>query len=159
LLETLARLGLSPKADKKYTTTPESKPIEPVCFEVPSNYEITVYGKKIIGSAQARRNGGVLQHGALPLQGDITRINWVLKYSDENTRQQASERLLQKATTVESILNQTIEWKDAAVIFKNAFADTFSIQFCESELSESEKTRANQLTQSRYAANEWTMRI
>ncbi|HEX7976804.1 MAG TPA: hypothetical protein VF498_20525, partial [Anaerolineales bacterium] len=27
----------------------------PVCFEAPSNYEITVNGKKLVGSAQARR--------------------------------------------------------------------------------------------------------
>ena len=29
--------------------------LNPVCFEVPSTYEITVNGKKLIGSAQARR--------------------------------------------------------------------------------------------------------
>src|SRR6185503_17032916 len=39
----------------------------PVCFEVPSAYEITVDGKKLIGSAQARKKEGVLQHGSLPL--------------------------------------------------------------------------------------------
>ena len=39
----------------------------PVCFEVPSPYEITYQGKKLIGSAQARRKQGVLQHGSLPL--------------------------------------------------------------------------------------------
>ena len=37
----------------------------PVCFEVPSAYEITVDGKKLIGSAQARKKEGVLQHGSL----------------------------------------------------------------------------------------------
>ena len=46
----------------------------PVCFEVPSTYEITVNGKKLIGSAQARKKEGVLQHGSLPLTGDLTRI-------------------------------------------------------------------------------------
>ena len=30
----------------------------PVCFEVPSTYEITVNGKKLIGSAQARNKEG-----------------------------------------------------------------------------------------------------
>jgi lipoate-protein ligase A len=42
----------------------------PVCFEIPSQYEISAGGKKLIGSAQARRLGGVLQHGAFPLGGD-----------------------------------------------------------------------------------------
>lgn len=42
-----------------------------ICFEVPSDYEITARGKKLIGSAQMRKYGGVLQHGALPLGGDV----------------------------------------------------------------------------------------
>ncbi len=48
--------------------------LNPICFEVPSTYEITVNGKKLIGSAQARKKEGVLQHGSLPLTGDLTRI-------------------------------------------------------------------------------------
>jgi lipoate-protein ligase A len=52
----------------------------PVCFEVPSTYEITVEGKKLIGSAQARRKDGVLQHGSLPLTGDLTRICQALAF-------------------------------------------------------------------------------
>jgi lipoate-protein ligase A len=45
-----------------------------VCFDTPSKYEITVGGKKLIGSAQVRRRGMVLQHGTLPLTGDLGRI-------------------------------------------------------------------------------------
>src|SRR5512139_2951172 len=52
----------------------------PVCFEVPSSYEITVAGKKLIGSAQARKKEGVLQHGSLPLYGDLRRITQVLNF-------------------------------------------------------------------------------
>jgi lipoate-protein ligase A len=46
----------------------------PVCFEVPSDYEITAQERKLIGSAQMRAGGVVLQHGAVPLYGDISRI-------------------------------------------------------------------------------------
>jgi lipoate-protein ligase A len=45
-----------------------------VCFDTPSNYEITVNGKKVVGSAQVRRRGIVLQHGSVPLTGDLGRI-------------------------------------------------------------------------------------
>ena len=79
-----------------------NKQPDPVCFEVPSNYEITVSGKKIIGSAQARRKNAVLQHGAIPLFGDITRITGVLYYPDEGSRQNAAQRLEMRATTIET---------------------------------------------------------
>lgn len=35
------------------------------CFDTPSAYEIQVDGKKVVGSAQLRRDGIVLQHGAI----------------------------------------------------------------------------------------------
>ncbi|MGM0652585.1 MAG: lipoate--protein ligase family protein [Bacillota bacterium] len=43
------------------------------CFDTPSAYEIQVEGKKVVGSAQLRRDGIVLQHGAIiyKLQGDL----------------------------------------------------------------------------------------
>src|SRR5512140_2642825 len=93
----------------------------PVCFEVPSAYEITVDGKKLIGSAQARRKEGILQHGSLPLTGDLTRICQALVFPDEAARAEASNRLLARATTVESALGRAPDWETAAQAFVRAF--------------------------------------
>lgn len=38
------------------------------CFDSPSSYEITIDGKKIVGSAQMRNEKGVLQHGSIVLK-------------------------------------------------------------------------------------------
>src|SRR5688572_28569918 len=89
----------------------------PVCFEVPSTYEITVNGKKLIGSAQARKKEGVLQHGSLPLTGDLARICQALVFENESARGEASERLLARATTVEYALGRTVSWETAADAF------------------------------------------
>jgi lipoyl(octanoyl) transferase len=35
------------------------------CFDTPSAFEIQVDGKKVVGSAQLRRNGILLQHGTI----------------------------------------------------------------------------------------------
>lgn len=56
LLQALAILNIHATADKEYQIPPGIQKNGPVCFEVPSNYEITVDGKKLIGSAQARRH-------------------------------------------------------------------------------------------------------
>ncbi|MDY6826102.1 MAG: lipoate--protein ligase family protein [Bacillota bacterium] len=56
---------LTPEKEKRAILAPGS------CFDTPSAYEIQVDGKKVVGSAQLRRKGIVLQHGsilfALPL--------------------------------------------------------------------------------------------
>jgi lipoate-protein ligase A len=133
--------------------------MEPVCFEVPSNYEITVEGKKIIGSAQARRKEGILQHGTLPLTGDLTRITRVLNYKDEETRNQAATRLLEHATTVECITGRTVPLTEAADAFEKAFQEVLGLELIPDSLSESERQRAKELVNTKYSNSTWTCRM
>ena len=131
----------------------------PVCFEVPSTYEITVNGKKLIGSAQARRREGVLQHGSLPLTGDLSRIVQALVFTDEAAREQAARRLLERATTVESVLGREVDWETAAQAFVRAFEAQLGLSFEVGELTESELSRAEELVSEKYAHPSWTERI
>ena len=131
----------------------------PVCFEVPSTYEITVNGKKLIGSAQARRKEGVLQHGSLPLTGDLTRICQALVFPDEAAREKAVQRLLARATTVESVLGWAVSWEAAAQAFIRAFEAQLGLKLEVGELSESELSRAEELVREKYAHPSWTERI
>jgi lipoate-protein ligase A len=137
----------------------ESGKSNPVCFEVPSMYEITVDGKKLIGSAQARRKEGVLQHGSLPLRGDLTRITEALVFVDESVRVDASKRLLARAATTESALGRAVGWETAARSFVHAFEAELEIQFERGELSQKEISRANQLVREKYAHPAWTERV
>ncbi len=40
------------------------------CFDAPAAHEVVVGGRKVVGSAQVRRAGYLLQHGSLPLTFD-----------------------------------------------------------------------------------------
>ncbi len=83
LLKALRKLGIEASAHE-IEPGKKIKPLAgPVCFEEPSNYEITWNSKKLIGSAQARRINGVLQHGSLPLYGNLERIVMGLYFPDE----------------------------------------------------------------------------
>jgi lipoate-protein ligase A len=44
------------------------------CFAIPVGGEITVRGRKLVGSAQLREDGGLLQHGSLLLSGRQTAV-------------------------------------------------------------------------------------
>ncbi|RME90065.1 MAG: lipoate--protein ligase family protein [Anaerolineae bacterium] len=157
LLEALRRLGLEPEI--KGETPGAGNAPNPVCFEVPSSYEITVGGKKLIGSAQSRRREGVLQHGSLPLTGDLTRITRALLFPDEAARREAAERLLARATTVERALGRRVTWEAAAQAFVGAFETALGIQFAPGELSASEEERARELMREKYEHPSWTERV
>jgi len=158
LLEALTLLGLTPES-KEDASSHHSKHPNPVCFEVPSNYEITVNCKKLIGSAQARRKEGLLQHGALPLYGDLARIITVLNFPDPNSQAMAKERLLAHATTVENELGQKITWDQASSAFQESFESTLNLDFHLEQLTEKELKRADELVHEKYAHPSWTERI
>ena len=131
----------------------------PVCFEVPSAYEITVQGKKLIGSAQARRRAGVLQHGSLPLTGDLARITQALVYADESSRLDSARRLLARAATVESVLGCAVSWDEATRAFVRAFEAELDLHLEEGKLSEGENRRAEELVRDKYDHPDWMKRV
>ncbi|MEW6718550.1 MAG: lipoate--protein ligase family protein [Chloroflexota bacterium] len=156
LLEALRRLGLDPKAHP-YPTSNNSP--SPLCFQTPSEYEITVNGKKVIGSAQARKLNGILQHGAIPLHGDITRITQCLTFPEEKSRIRAADHLLSRATTLTELLGVTLSWEAAAEALQIAFSQTLNLTFIPDDLTPSERTTALSLQNEKYARPDWTERI
>jgi len=159
LLDALHRLHVPAHSQAQALVPPGSDPKGAVCFEVPSNYEITVNEKKLIGSAQARRKDGVLQHGSLPLTGDLQRITQALVFPDATARQAAAERLSDRATTVAESLGLEIAWATAAQAFTDAFQERLNIRFTIRELTEPECQRVEALVAEKYANPSWTLRV
>jgi lipoate-protein ligase A len=121
LLAGLERLGLHPDPPA-HATLSDADRSNPVCFEVPSAYEITVGGRKLIGSAQLRRRGVVLQHGSLPLEGDITRVARVLRHAGANEQRLTAERLIRHAVTLKDLLGFAVPWVEASRVSGPSFA-------------------------------------
>ena len=157
LLFALKSLGVN--VEMKKERMDQNAKSNPVCFETPSAYEITVHGKKLIGSAQARKNNGVLQHGSLPLRGDLGRVTEALFFPDMASRQIATQKLIARASTVESALGRAISWDAASKSFIHAFETVLDIQLEEGKLSASEILRTDELIQKKYAHPDWTERI
>lgn len=158
LLCALEQLGLPARADQEYGPPAAAQSSGPVCFEVPSNYEITVDGKKLMGSAQARRKEGVLQHGSLPLSGDLTRITQALRYSDEGERSHAAQRLLERATNVE-MLGKSVTWQNGADAFVQAFSEVLELDFIDQPLTAQELRRTDELVTQKYGNDAWNKRV
>ena len=155
----LAVKNLELPVEMKEGKTDGNSTPNPICFEVPSTYEITVDGKKLIGSAQARKKEGVLQHGSLPLTGNLARICQALVFENEAAREDASKRLLARAATVESALGRAVSWERAAQAFIHAFERQLGLSLTRGELAESESKRADELVKEKYDHPSWTERV
>lgn len=67
LLDGLGRLGVpARRAGRTVSIPPGTRP----CFDAPSAHEIAVGDRKLVGSAQWRRAGALLQHGSILVEDD-----------------------------------------------------------------------------------------
>ena len=158
LITGLNALGVTPEADRRASAQRTSS--GPVCFEVPSHYEITVGGGKLIGSAQVRKFGAVLQHGSLPLAGDIARICDALVFASDDQRARVRTRVAERATTLERALGRVVFWDEAASVMANSFRDVFDLVLEQASILTAEEiARAAQLREEQYAAETWNARF
>jgi lipoate-protein ligase A len=125
-----------------------------ICFETPADYEITVAGRKLVGSAQWRARGGVLQHGTLPLCGDLTRIVSYLALSDAE-REVQRHRILRQATTLEGAIGRILSFETVAQALAEGLARALNLTLVPGELTAGERGLASNLRDQLYAAPHW----
>lgn len=158
LADGLAALGLAVQTQPESDARPAMQ-AEPVCFQVPAAHELTVRGKKLLGSAQLRRRGAALQHGSLPLRGDLGRICQVLRYGNGTRRAAARQSLLQRAATAEDLLGAPVAWEAAAQALAEGFRQALNLSLTQQPPTSAELRRAKELSRERYANPAWTERI
>lgn len=133
--------------------------VSAACFEVPSAYEIlTLDGRKVVGSAQVRKRDWMLQHGAIPLWGDVTRLVEFLALSEEE-RQRLQEHLARRATSVSAALGREVTFEEVAHALAAGFSATLNLDLAPGDLTEEEKSLARELERDVYANPEWTARM
>ena len=141
-----------------------ARPLEPssenpVCFQNPGAFEIAVAGKKLVGSAQLRRSGAVLQHGSLPIQGELGRICLALRYPDEHDRKQAMEQVSHHATTIKRVMGESPAWSEMAEHLTAGFEQTLQLNLSRLDPSQQEISRSHEILKKRYSHPDWTQRI
>src|SRR5262245_23455935 len=95
---------------------------DPPCFVSPSRYELTVSGRKIVGSAQRRVRRSFLQHGSMPITCDRTTLA-------RATRMPDSGILEEEMAGVAEFLAERPTLEQLRGAFIRAFQDYFSIKF------------------------------
>lgn len=155
ILVALDRLGVRDVQASRVAR--EDKAKTGVCFEAPSDYEVVGAGRdglirKVVGSAQWRRVDGVMQHGSLPLTGDIARITRYLLDTP------APEAVREHAQTLQDATGIAVSWRAAAEVWAGAFADQLSLEYSAGALSPEEAGSAAVLLGERYANDGWTRR-
>ncbi len=129
----------------------------PICFDTPARYEITFGGRKLMGSAQMRRKGVMLQHGTLPLSGDVTRIVAALALGAAEGEAARAE-LKTQAVTLAEVLGREVGLNTAVFFMRQGFMQALNLTLVKSDLSPAEKQHAADLHATKYAHDDWNRR-
>lgn len=158
LLSGLMSLGLY--AEKAGARARARRELSAACFEMPSAYEITAAGRKLMGSAQSRRKGYVLQHGSLPLFGDVARLVELLALpcaAKESLRQQLRQQAVTLAEAMElSPDSDQLDFSRLAAAMADGFKSTLEQDLEPGTLSPNELRRSAELIRTRYTDPIWT---
>lgn len=136
------------KAGASFERRRNSSNNNPACFKAVSFGEITVKGKKIIGSAQKRYKDGFLQHGSILLNVDSRELCNVLGHDDEKAFHDIGAISEHAPEITAGKLELTL---------KEAFEKTLNVKLISSVPSKFELHMAKELERKKYSTREWNL--
>jgi lipoyl(octanoyl) transferase len=151
LRDGLRRLGV-PATLAPATAAPTTALHGPACFDRPSAHEILLNGRKLVGSAQVRRNGAILQHGSILIEPRIASLLACLRTPGGSGSPRIEDGVAGLAEVAEYAPAQI------AHALAEAFAVQFGVPLIEAPLRAPERAAAQALAGSKYAAAVWTER-
>jgi lipoate-protein ligase A len=168
LLESLLIIGIEgewvkPARELESSSSPTmvAKP----CFVSTSRYEITVNGRKLIGSAQRRfcalldlsAKESFIQHGSI-LTGR-GRYNLADFLPPDSSGEKTKRDLEGSSTNLMEILKRELESRELISALKTGFSKIFDAEMTDSSVSAEEFNRACVLKESKYKTSQWNLRI
>ena len=151
----LSDLGI-PAALAPLADAPAGDAQGPVCFDRPSAHEILLGGRKLVGSAQVRRGGALLQHGSIVIEPRIDQLLACLRLDGVDRRQE--RRRLDSAVAGLTEIGDFDPTRLAEALAA-AFGRQFGVSVTRGSLSDDELAAARALAVAKYQSADWTERL
>jgi lipoyl(octanoyl) transferase len=141
-----------------------SRPIRPreslPCFLSLSDYEISIAGKKLVGSAQRREGSAFLQHGSIPLSAYNRKLAEQVLAGKEKApagENGGTPDFSPRYATVEEVLGKKIPVEKLAAALREGFEEALAVAFEPEEISIRQLGEARGLAE-KYASEDWNER-
>ncbi|MGE5328463.1 MAG: biotin/lipoate A/B protein ligase family protein [Deltaproteobacteria bacterium] len=125
------------------------------CFDSPSIYEIVCEGKKLVGSAQVRKNGVILQHGSILLDIDIDK-NIAIMGRNKKEKQLLKQILENKTATLRQILGESRDFTDIPDLIFRGYCEALGIKGQLDNLLPDEELMCNELIK-KFSSEAWIL--
>lgn len=159
LLLGLEKLGLTAEMTKPQAAYSHKipQPASAACFDAPSHYELTVKKRKLIGSAQVRKHGVILQHGSVLLDFSANQLAGVLNLNGEE-KASTCNLLQERVMDLKTALGREVSWDEARTAMEAGFAEALGITLAAGSLTAAEKAATEKLLLEKYTNQAWTLK-
>lgn len=147
LIAALQSLGITASSGSSVAPKPKNRNLKlaPFCFVRLTDADLEVSGRKLGGSAQARRRRFLLQHGSIPL-----------RFEREALKQLFGAPINERFTCVEWLLSRPVSPEEFADALVQGFSEALGITFIPDDLTPLERSLTELLTQHKYGTEAWT---
>lgn len=114
------------------------------CFMAAGVSDLQLQGKKIVGSAQLRRQSGVLQHGSIILRQPQDLMHRLLA-KEPSSQEQVELMLKPRHADLFDVLGKEFEISELEEVFTKGFSTAFGVDFITGDLSMEESKLAEEL--------------
>jgi len=152
LVESLRRFGAPVVLERasERPTRPRGAGATAPCFSSISRWEVKCRGRKLIGSAQRRVDGAILQHGSLMLGEAHCRILDLLPSMPDRLRDAWRRQLEEHSICLGECVEREIEVAELASCLADGFGRCLGVEMCSDLLTSPEERRARELIQKKY---------
>jgi lipoate-protein ligase A len=145
LLVGLQRLGLAAQVGEQVASR---QTLSPACFALATRADLQAAGHKLVGSAQVRRGGVILQHGSLPLT--LNRQLHAAVFGE-------GEVAKLPALGLAAALGRRPSWEELVQALALGFRTTFGVSLQPGALTASERAMARRLERTKYGTPAFTL--
>ena len=115
-------------------------------------------GRKLVGSAQVRKNGVILQHGSLLLHFQPEKLTQLLNVPSEATRQRLTAELTGCVVSLAQVRKGDVDRSCVQEALAAGFSTALGIALQQGALTETERQMSESLAAEKYRRSEWTLR-
>ena len=135
---------------------PRGEAVTTPCFSSAARWEVKCRGRKLIGSAQRRVNGAILQHGSLLTGPAHLRLLDLLVTIPAPLQEEWRKQLEQGSIHLGECIDRELDVEELAACLAAGFSRQLGVKIEPAALTLAEERRVQTLSKERYGDSLWT---
>jgi lipoate-protein ligase A len=135
--------------------SPRGKNVTSPCFSSTSQHEITVRGKKLVGSAQRRIGDMILQHGSLLIGPEHKQVIELMAPGHERLKSAYAGQLESRTISLEEAGHTDLSFEKLADALRKGFGGVLKVHMSDIPLTAEERSGIDELISTKYGTPEW----